>query len=296
VGASADLPDDLDGNIRQIRGGEGELSVVEWGHPGQPTVVLLHGLRGYARWFEEVAHSLASEHFVVACDLRGRGNSSNSPTGDYRVDVLVDDLEDVIGSYGSDPVILAGHSLGGLVALLYAGRHPSRVSQLVLVDAGPEVDPRGLERIKGEVRATPPSFDSWDAAVAYVATMHPARGEQRARSRRDGMLRTGPDGRVTWRLDPAVYGNPAIEPAWRAWRALDRVTCPTLVVRGADSDIISAHAAELMLARLPDGSSRTDVPGAGHMVLDDAPDVATAAITDFLRPADHSPAPVEAHS
>lgn len=260
-----------------------ELNVVTWGEASQTAVVLLHGLRGYAHWYDDLAEELQHRHFVLAQDLRGRGGSDFSPDGDYRVDVLVDDLEDILDKRGIENVALVGHSLGGSVALGYAGRHPERVNKLVVADMSPSPAAAGMARTREELASTPAKFNSWDDARAFVSRVHRSVSARRTETRVRWMLREDRDGKIVWRLDPEVLGGEIVlDPPERTWRWIHRVTCPTLVVRGSRSDVLSADAAKAMVTALPEGSQHVDIPNAGHMILDDNPTEFCKVVANFL--------------
>lgn len=259
------------------------LHYVAWGEPRGEPVVLLHGLRAYAHWFDDLAETLATDHYVVAPDLRGRGASGHSPGGDYRCDIYVDDLEGLLREIGAERATLVGHSLGVMIAMLFTRRHPERVSRLVLIDLGPEIEEKGRERLRRELLDTPARFASWREAEQFVRGAHPTT-EDRIQARLRWMLADDADGGVRWRLDDAIFSpNTPLEPAWRMWSALRRVRCPTLVVRGERSDTLSEKTVRAMIDLLPSGSRSTEVPDAGHMVLDDDPATASQLIAAFIR-------------
>ena len=272
----------VSGSTTLVRCGDGTtLHVHEWGAPAGPPTLLLHGIRGYGRWFLELAQALAPTHRVVAPDQRGRAASSHAATGDYRIDAHVDDLEDLLDCLGIDEVTIVGHSLGGLVALAYAGRHPEQVARLVVGDVGPEIDDGGLSRIRREAEERPVDFDSWDAATAYLSETHPSGSPERALERKDAMLAEDGQGRVRWRYDPLMMTT-APEPPARVRRWMARLSCPTLVVRGARSDLLGERVAAGMLDVLPPGSRLVTLPNAGHMLMDDDVDGFTAAVVNFV--------------
>lgn len=257
---------------------------VAWGDRGGDPVILIHGLRGYGHWFDDLAEVLVADHDVVAPDLRGRGASGHSPDGDYRTDVYVDDLEDLMAALGTERPAIVGHSLGARVAMLYASRHPERVSSLVLLDMGPTVELEGTERIRNEMAATPSGFASWAEAEEFVRSAHPA-NDERIRARLQWALQEQADGSVRWSLDDAIFSSrPPHEPPSRMWRALSRVGCPTLVVRGERSDVLSEKTALFMVDMLPPGSRYAEIPSAGHMLLDDNATATSQAVAEFLKP------------
>ena len=256
------------------------LHYVEWGSPSASPVLLLHGLRAYAHWFDEFADAAADRYRLIGLDWRGRGESEWARDGDYSRRAYVSDLEGVVAALGFERFYLVGHSLGGANATTYIASHPDRVLGFINVDVGPQTDPAGVERIIQEVMTGPQRFDSWDEATAYLEKLH-ARASARSReTRRQWMLREASDGGIEWRIDPRIYqeAGESSEEAWSNWR---KVSCETLIVRGGDSDILTTETCEQMVEAVP-SSYWVEVPNAGHMVPEDNPEGFNAVALEFL--------------
>ena len=133
-----------------------------------PVVLCLHGLMRNSRDFGELAAHLAARHRVIVPDMRGRGLSARDPNfNNYQIPVYLQDVLTLLAGLGAARVTIIGTSMGGLMAMLLAATQPKLVSRIVLNDVGPEVDPRGLERIRGYAgRAAP--VRSWAEAAAQV--------------------------------------------------------------------------------------------------------------------------------
>ena len=119
----------------------------EWGEPAGAAVVALHGITGHARTWDEEGRLLASHRRVLALDQRGHGDSDPAPDGDYSDEALLGDLVAFADALGLRRFSLLALSLGGRVAINFAGRHPHRVERLVVVDIGPEIAPAGRARV-----------------------------------------------------------------------------------------------------------------------------------------------------
>ena len=260
-----------------------EIHYVDWGNAQATPMVLIHGLRGYAYWFDEFAQAAKQSFRVLAYDQRGRGGSEWANDGNYTREAYLADLAAFVDALDLEQMILVGHSMGALNAIHYAARHPERVLALVDVDIGPEIDPAGMARIRQELRETPERFASWAQAAAFLEERHPSATAENSETRRRWMFKEAPEGHIDWRLDPAIFDpNLRHDPPQATWSALTDIRCPTLLVRGGVSDVFSVANCEEMVARMPD-SRWVEIPDAGHMVIEDNPEAFNSAVMEFLR-------------
>lgn len=262
--------------------------VTEWGPPQGRPVVMLHGIRGYAETFAGLAAALQPGVRIIAFDLRGRGGSDWDPEGNYYTDTYVADLEGIVGRLGLTQFDLLGHSLGGIIAIVYAARHPRRVRRLVIEDAGPgafESSP-GATRIRTEFSTTPGHFASWDAASAFMRELRPTLSEEARQQRLKNMLKPAVQGGFTWRYDHAGIGaarlNPDPERGVDLVPYVQAIACDTLVVRGGRSDYLQPDMEQRMLALNP-RLRAVAIPDAGHYVHDDQPELFAQAVVPFLK-------------
>ncbi len=280
---------------RRVSGADGlDLHLLEWSEAGVP-LLLLHGFGNEAHIWDDFAPEVAPYYRTLALDHRGHGESSWDPERRYDLDTLVRDVEAVTAALDIERLVLVGHSLGGRVATLFAGRHPERLAGLVLVDIGPELDARGVTRIRIEAGAgAEASFDSIDAYARLLSLNYPAAKPHAVlRMARHG-VRQRDDGRFVPRMDPVMRGaagrneNPleAEERERRLiaeqWEALGRIPCPTLVVRGAASDVFSADTADKMVEEVLRQGRLAVVAQAGHSVMTDNPEGFRDAVTSFV--------------
>ena len=262
------------------------LHYLDWGNPGAPPIVCVHGYTSSAQAFNALARRLRDRHHVVAPDVRGHGESGWSPSGAYQYEDQVGDLAALVDKLGLARFTLVGTSMGGIIAMAYAGAHPDRLVRLVINDIGPDVEV-GSQRITQMVGSRPDEFATLDDAMAYRRQMSPIVAGRSPEDQRElalGVLRQRRDGRWIWKMDPEYIrqrvrvGAPQ-RPA--LWPALSRVTCPTLVVWGSDSDVLSESQARRMVEALPKGELVT-VPAVGHAPTLVEPAV-VAALERFLR-------------
>jgi esterase len=262
---------------------------LDWGNPGAPPVVCVHGYASSAQAFNALARRFHDRYHFVAMDVRGHGESAWSPVSAYEYRDQVGDLAAVVDKLGLSRFTLIGTSMGGIIAMAYAGAHPDRLTHLVINDIGPDVEV-GSQRITQMVGSRPDEFGTLDDAMAYRREMSPIVAGRTLDDQRElalGVLRQRPDGRWIWKMDPAyiqqrVKIGPPERPA--LWPALQRVTCPTLVVWGSDSDVLSEAQARRMVDILADGELVT-VSGVGHAPTLVEPAVVTALERFLGRPA-----------
>src|SRR2546423_8583560 len=134
----------------------------EWGASTAPPLVMLHGVTGHARTWDEEAAALAARYRVLALDQRGHGDSDPSPNADYTVATLSADVTAFADTLGLPRFSLVGLSMGGRVAIAFAGQAPRRVDRLVIVDIGPEISEAGLDPGGTPTAPAPTTFsDPW---------------------------------------------------------------------------------------------------------------------------------------
>lgn len=256
---------------------------LEWGSPNREALVCLHGITQTAHSWDEVAAELSQDYRVLCLDQRGHGDSDWAPDADYSRHTQAADLEAIRAAWGLASFVLAGMSMGGINAITYTARHPEHVRALIIVDVSPEIEARGVENIRQFIQQEDvlPSFEDF---VARAHAFNPRRSLENIRSRLRHNLKQLPDGRWTWKYDPYLrapergFQATALLGLWDDVRAL---SCPTLIVKGAESDILSPEAARRLQEAIP-GSELVTIPGAGHSVMGDNPAAFVAATRAFL--------------
>ncbi len=258
----------------------------EWGDPANPRVlVCVHGLTRQGRDFDVLAAAMSDRYRVVCPDIAGRGESDRlrNPM-EYGIPRYVADMVTLLARVNAETVHWVGTSMGGLigmgVAALVSAPSPSPISRLVLNDVGPVLEPKAIARI-GAYLGLPMRWDTVDDAADYLLTISKGFGphtrEQWLALTRP-MLRPTEDGGVRLHYDPAMAApfkvtTPEMVAAGEAalWRAYDAIACPTLLLRGADSDLLTADTAQAMTGRGPHARLH-QFDGVGHaptLVTDD---------------------------
>jgi len=256
----------------------------EWGAPSAPAVIFLHGITGHARTWDDEARLLAGRYRAIALDQRGHGDTDPAPDGDYSDAALLGDLEAFVDGLGLARVTLVALSLGGRVAINFAGRHPGRMERLVVIDIGPEIAPAGRARVGMLMAHAPETFATLDDVVVHMRANAPLYTDAMLRHRAQHAVRALPGGGFTWKYDRALreairQGRMRV-PAdlWPQWRAIQ---CPTLLVRGSESDILTDEIAKRMTDALPHARLAV-VEAAGHTVPGDQPAAFQALLREFL--------------
>jgi esterase len=273
------LPDEQHVLLRRMR-----FHYLDWGTSGLPPVVFLHGGGLNAHTWDLVCAALRRERHCVALDQRGHGESEWSPQMDYSTESHVGDLDAFVDQLGLDRFVLVGMSLGGANALAWAGRHSGRLAGLVLVDVGPDMRAEGIRKIAAFTSEATPLL-SVDEFVDRALAFNPRRNRELLRRSLLHNLRRMPDGRFMWKYDQRHRGRIDPDAAARRrqllWSAVDGVECPTLVVRGAQSDVFHDEDAERLAGRLRHGRW-VRIEGAGHTVQGDNPADLLVALRAFL--------------
>ena len=227
------------------------LHYVDWGNQGAPPLVLLHGGRDHCRNWDWVAAALRHDWHVLAPDLRGHGDSQWSPDGNYAIAGFVYDLAQLVHQQELAPVTIVAHSLGGMIALRYAGIYPDLVRKLIAIEglgASPkrlaEWSKRGIaERMQswiGEQRALsgrmPRRYASIEEAFKRMQEVNKHLSPEQARHLTQHGVNQNEDGTYSWKFDNYVRADPPYEMTTAEIEGLwQRIACPTLLVYGRES-------------------------------------------------------------
>lgn len=263
------------------------MAYVEWGERDNPRVlVCVHGLTRNCRDFDFLAQSLAREYRVVCPDVVGRGRSDWLRVADgYGLPTYVSDMMTLIARLDVAKVHWVGTSMGGLIGMMLASQEHSPVERLVLNDVGPLITGASIRRI-GEYVGKAPRFPSLEDAEKYIRLVGAPFGaltDAQWRHLTVHATRETPGGEIEMAYDPAIA-----EPFRKAfaytdvdlWPVYEAIRCPTLVMRGADSDLLLHETAVAMSERGPK-AQLAEIAGVGHapMLMDEAQ---VRIVRDFL--------------
>jgi len=246
------------------------IAYLEWGDPrNRDVLVCVHGLLRTSRDFEPLARELSS-HYRIACpDLAGRGDSDRlSDPALYGVPQYVADMVTLIARLDTEAVHWLGTSLGGLVGMALAAQAGTPVKKLVLNDVGPVIPRAALERIgayAGERRVFQ-TFDEGERYMRDVAAAFGPHSEAQWRFLAENWLRRDAEGSWQPHYDPqigATFRATLPDKDMELWPLYEAVRCPTLVIRGAQSDLLARSTTERMRSRGPKAKV-VEIPGVGH--------------------------------
>ncbi len=257
---------------------------LQWGIESSQPVLFLHGSNQSAHSWDLVSLHLADRFRIYALDQRGHGDSEWCRDSDYSSAAMGLDAAAFIDALGLDHLIVVGHSMGGQNAMRLALSHPERVTKLVLVDIGPEVSALGAKTIRRFVTETR-EFDDLDHFVARVQEYDPYRTREHIeRTVKYNLVRRA-DGKFISKHDHGPRLAATGEHRERGDRfTLDDVRdlpMPMLLIRGADSNILEADAAQRFVDAVPNGRLIT-VPSAGHNVQSQNTPAFLDALVPFL--------------
>ena len=261
------------------------MAYLEWGDPRNPNVVVCaHALTRCARDFDALARSLCGQFRVVCPDIVGRGDSDwlGDPMH-YGFPQYLADMVTLIARLDVARVHWVGTSMGGLIGMFLAGQKSTPIGRLVLNDAGPVVTRVSLERIATYVGLAPQfsSIEQAEAAVRAISAPFGPHTDAEWRFLTEITLRKNPDGSFRVHYDPKI-GEPLRahlpEKDLEFWEIYDAIRCPTLVIRGAESDLLTRPTCEQMTKRGPK-AQLVEIAGVGHaptLMHDDQIDIVRA--------------------
>ncbi|WP_199720773.1 alpha/beta fold hydrolase [Azospirillum cavernae] len=244
------------------------VAYTQWGRDDAPAVLCVHGLTRNGRDFDPLALALADRRRVACPDVVGRGKSAWLPVPAlYGYPQYCADMAALIARMGVDQVDWVGTSMGGLIGMTLAAQPNNPIRRLVINDVGPLISKVGLQRIADYV-GKDPVFEDVAAVEAYLRFTLMGFGrltDGQWRHLAEHSARQRPDGLLGLAYDPGIADAFKAQPMqdvdlWALW---DRVTCPVLVLRGAESDLLTAETAEEMTRRGP-GARIIEIPHTGH--------------------------------
>ena len=270
--------------------GHGDIKIAAdvWGSNNEELVILLHG-GGQTRhaWGDTGKKLAEAGYHSVALDLRGHGDSEWHADGDYSIRAYKDDLVSIINEIGK-PARLVGASLGGMASLVLAGDeiNSDLCTALIMVDIGIYPDPVGSDRIVSFMLSGEKGFDSLEDAAKSISDYLPHRKKPKDLEGLKKNLRLKDDGRYYWHWDPRFIRR---RPGSRdrgyfdlQLKAAEKVTIPTLLIRGALSDVVTMEDVDYFLSVISHAKF-VEIENAAHMIAGDRNDIFAEEAIKFLK-------------
>jgi len=257
------------------------LHYLDYGTAGQRPMLCVHGGAAHAHWFDYVAPGFTPDHRVLSLDQRGHGDSTRGDPEAYSWKTFADDLNAFVEALDLKDFVLVGHSMGGMVSLVYAAAHPGRMARLVIIDTIQLMPMDRVLRMNEFGRKPARDYATQDELVARYR-LEPAESQMAAPEVIERMAmhsgRQTPEGRWQHKADRAVYANfrqIAGVPLW------EKVKVPALVIRGERSKRFTPEQFAEVRARAPQ-VQLTEVPASDHHITLDNPQGCIKAIREFL--------------
>ncbi len=255
------------------------LHYLDWGSPGKPALVLLHGGSAYAQWWDFFAPAFTEDFHVITPDWRGHGDSQHADPPAYSTRHYIDDLHKLLAKLNLERPVIVGHSMGGHNAFVYTAEHAAQTAALVMVDTTvsyPESAVRFLRRL-GQRPAK--VFDSRAEAIARfrVLPRELLFSQERLEYIAGFAFTERPDGKWVAKLDRRTLFREPVD----GHNLLANITCPTLVVKAENSPVLNRTKLDALCTGLPDGRW-AEVKDCYHHIMLDNPEGLIAVVRDFL--------------
>ena len=271
------------------------LHYVAWGDPEAPVLLLIHGGRDHCRNWDWVATALKDDYFIVAPDLRGHGDSQWMVGGAYSIVDYIYDVQQLVRQINIAPMSVIGHSLGAIIALLYAGNYPENVNRLIAVEGmGIMLNQwrmatnRMHEHIRGWVEDVhqlsgrqPRRYATLDEAIQRLQTVNPHLSAEQARHLTIHGSIQNEDGTFSWKFDNYFRVLAPITLSYEETEQIyARISCPTLLVHGQDSWVL--HPSQDERVKSMQDVKVHSIANAGHWCHHDQFDEFLQLVRDFL--------------
>lgn len=239
-----------------------KLNVLDFGGTKTQDILLLHGLGGRGREWDNTADWLTQYGRVIALDQRGHGDSRSNVT-DFSRNAYIQDVIEVIEQYCRPPIVLIGQSMGGLNAFLVSAKRPDLVKALIVVEATPEPDDKAQHNIRKWLESWPVPFQNLDEAKKFFGgdTLYSKTFVESLEKNEEGYWPAFDNEDMIHSLEDVVTQN-----YWSNWK---EIACPTLIV-GGERSFISQNDLKYMARSIPKGQYAC-IPKAGHDLHLDAP-------------------------
>jgi pimeloyl-ACP methyl ester carboxylesterase len=259
------------------------LHYLDWGTEGKQAMLLLHGFTTLAHAWDFFAPAFRDRYHILAPDQRGHGDSQWAQDATYTTEDHLVDIAGFVDALKLENFVLVGHSMGGRNAIMYAACFPEKVARLILIDSRPDNDPVASEALGQLLTAIPDEINSVDELAPELKRLYPYLSSQMCLHLAHHGLREIDGAKFIPKYDlrmreqsaRAGYGVSDL------WLFFELITCPILIVRGAESPILSQKAAQRM-CQVNANACLAEIEGASHMVPQENPAAFEEAVRSFL--------------
>jgi esterase len=269
---------------RYVRLNDLRFHYLDWGNTHLPPMLLLHGIRLQAHTWDLAALLLRQNYHVIALDQRGHGDTEWTPQSrltEDTFDLMLEDTHQFVEHLGLTQFVLVGMSMGGITAMRYAARYTSPTA-LCIVDIAPETLRSDVSL--NDFKTQTEELERFEDFVERAHGFMPHRPLAQLRYSLKHSLKQLANGTWTWKQDQRPGAVHSTRPLADLWNDLPRINAPTLLIRGAQSNVLAASVAQRAVALLPDGKLVTIDP-ATHNVHSDNPKAFAAELHSFLQQA-----------
>lgn len=254
------------------------LHYLDWGNKGADTLVLLHGLQDCSRSWDFFASVMSIKYRVLTLDHRGHGDSDWADPSHYQLVDYVSDIEALFDKENLKDVILVGHSAGGRNAFMYAVENISNIKALIIVD----IDPDGIniesQLMFRKYNSESDHWNSFDLVIERLRMRQPLSSEHMLQHQALYMTKQDSNGVFMWKRDRRLLHNYERPDLWNYW---SQITCPTLIIRGRQSKLLTHEVGVRMFETLVQGRL-VELEGGGHWFYQEAPEAFEASVRWFL--------------
>ena len=263
-----------------VEAGNVRLHYLDYGTAGKPAMLCVHGGAAHAHWFDYVAPGFIGDYHVRSVDLRGHGDSDHVDPPKYFYEDYAADLNKAVEKLGLKDFVLIGHSMGGMVSLLYAATYPGRVKKLIVVDTSVNLPPERIALLRDVGSKPPRDYDSREEMVSRYK-LRPGEAlapKEVVRYIGERSIKETDDGKWRYKFDRAVYATREPKDGMPLW---DQIKIPALLVKADRSPRITQEIYEQAKARSPQ-VELVEVSNSDHHITLDNPVEFVEKVSAFL--------------